>query len=472
MCRGLCTYTTYLRSTTKSTTKSTTTLPTIVEQPAFLSTSRTIQKKAATVSNMGSRKQAFLARSMAHRTVSFIEHEVERIVSSSQFLQSTALREDVASLKRSEIELGNMLGQGGFSEVYELNALELTQDASEHDEDFSCEPTSHESQEARERLAEDTFTRKGLVVKHLRKDLLPKRHRFQTAAADLVTEAQFLARLNHPHIIQLRAWAASGISGLGDGEHDGYFLVMDKLDCTLAEKIREWKDEEAYYPQKKASISNLPTKLRYARELASALEYLHERRLVFRDLKPENIGILNDSIVLFDFGLCRELPESENLEDQYEMSGVGTLRYMAPEILMRQPYNQKADTYSFSMVLYEMLFYTKPFELYSFDMLRMLVCEEHERPTIPSHCPLPIRELLEDTWDHNVLYRPTFKIIRKDLQQLMASHHGGWKPRFQVFLEAATLPLLLSKSFSFASSSENTSTTVEESSIGSWFFSS
>jgi serine/threonine protein kinase len=454
MCRAQCT------SATQQPCGAHPPLPTIIEGTLLPS------KPAATMSN--NRKQAFMKRSLAHRTVSYIENEVEKMKGASPFLQSGEARADIALLKRDEMELGKLVGQGGFSEVYQLEALNLHDDDAEHDadDDFQQE-AQNTSQDVREQLAASAS---GFVVKHLRKDLLLKRNRFQTAAADLVLEAQFLARLDHPNIIKVRGWTSSGIAGLGDGQHDGYFLVMDKLDCTLAHKIQEWKEQDEESPNKYASsIANLELKLRYARELASALEYLHQNRLVFRDLKPENIGILNDSIVLFDFGLCRELPESSSMEDQFEMSGVGTLRFMAPEIMLQQPYNQKVDVYSFSMVLYEMLFHSKPFELYTFQMHQLLVCEDQERPNIPSYCPPLLRELLEDTWNPEPLDRPCLKEIQTQLQQAS----NVWKPRFQLLWQSATRPFnTVHKSFSFASLSERTTSTAEESSIGSWFVSS
>jgi len=73
---------------------------------------------------------------------------------------------------------------------------------------------------------------------------------------------------------------------------DGFFLLLDRIDCTLADKIQEWKLEEKisaskttnkHSPQKTRKV--LETKLRYARELASALEYLHDHQLIY--LKPD-----------------------------------------------------------------------------------------------------------------------------------------------------------------------------------------
>jgi serine/threonine protein kinase len=96
-------------------------------------------------------------------------------------------------------------------------------------------------------------------------------------------------------------------------------------------------------------------------------------------------------------------------DPMHQMSGVGTLRYMAPEVLLRQGYNLKADVYSFSMlVLYELLFHQKPFELYSLEMLQFWVGHEEERPVIPSTCPPHLQEWLKASWDATPRNRPTW----------------------------------------------------------------
>lgn len=68
-------------------------------------------------------------------------------------------------------------------------------------------------------------------------------------------------------------------------------------------------------------------------------------------------------VKLFDFGLAKFMPSTGNpYEDKFDMSGAGSPRYMSPEVLDENPvYNLKADVYTFSMVLWEILALEKPF---------------------------------------------------------------------------------------------------------------
>jgi serine/threonine protein kinase len=86
------------------------------------------------------------------------------------------------------------------------------------------------------------------------------------------------------------------------------------------------------------------------------------------------IGITGNTIKIFDFGLCRELPEARPESNKaFHMSGVGTRRYMAPEVFLGQYYNLKADVYSWTIVLYAMLSLQKPFENYNTALHRLLI---------------------------------------------------------------------------------------------------
>jgi len=104
-------------------------------------------------------------------------------------------------------------------------------------------------------------------------------------------------------------------------------------------------------------------KLRWMRELSSAMSFLHSKGIVHRDLKPENVLLTSsDSIKLADFGLAREfaaLTQQGNGSDQhlvnymtmYMTSQYGTPVWMAPEVL-KSHYTEKADIFTLGAIFF------------------------------------------------------------------------------------------------------------------------
>jgi serine/threonine-protein kinase len=171
--------------------------------------------------------------------------------------------------------------------------------------------------------------------------------------------ARAVASLNHPHICTLH----------NIGSQDGVaFLVMEYLDGeTLAERLTKAQGSGL-----KGQGLPLDQALRYAIEIADALDKAHRAGIVHRDLKPGNIMLTKSGTKLLDFGLAKtaasvvagsglSLPTTPtNLTAQGTI--LGTLQYMAPEQLEGAEADARTDIFAFGAVLFEMLTGKKAFE--------------------------------------------------------------------------------------------------------------
>ncbi len=153
-------------------------------------------------------------------------------------------------------------------------------------------------------------------------------------------EARAIASLNHPNICHLY-----------DVGPD--YLVMELVDGrTLGDRLKE-------------GAIPLEEALDIARQIADALEAAHEKGITHRDLKPGNINLKPDGTVkVLDFGLAKmggtptvQGDHSPTITMGQTEAGMilGTAAYMSPEQARGKPVDQRADIYSFGVVLYEML---------------------------------------------------------------------------------------------------------------------
>ena len=151
-------------------------------------------------------------------------------------------------------------------------------------------------------------------------------------------EASILAHLRHPHIVSIHDF------DVNDGTP---FLVMDYApNGTLRQR----------HPR---GIAIPPaTMLPYLKQVAEALQYAHDQRIIHRDIKPENMLIgERDAILLSDFGIAVVF----STHSQSDREIVGTLAYMAPEQLQGRPV-LPSDQYSLGIVVYEWLSGDYPFK--------------------------------------------------------------------------------------------------------------
>lgn len=251
--------------------------------------------------------------------------------------------------------------------------------------------------------------------------------------AELQHEAQVLTKLHHPHIIRL---FGAGTVVLGD-HSVVFFIVVEKLEGgTLHDRLANMSPAH--------SLPFLEV-LQCAIALAEALHYLQHIAnpsfmTVHRDVKPDNIGFdASGSLRLFDFGLSTKTPRVRPGARQlptYQMTGqTGSVRYMAPEVALGQPYNHKVDMYSFGMVCWEMMHGVKPFMGFGVDTHRQAVCLEGLRPPLDRVHPPDLNHLLADAWRHDHNLRPSSGEILSRLRLML---HAAQASSVEAHVNAST----------------------------------
>lgn len=156
------------------------------------------------------------------------------------------------------------------------------------------------------------------------------------------------------------------------------------------------------------------------------LSFFNDNFILFTDLKPDNVGFTKDGYLkLFDFGLVTCVKARTKAEETYDMTGyTGSLRYMAPEVVIRQAYSEKADVYSFGIMLWQMARDKVPFKGLSKDEFIKEVVHQQERPKIDKSWPIGFSNLMRQCWDHDQHKRPTFTTVVSDLNKLIAQEMG------------------------------------------------
>ena len=128
--------------------------------------------------------------------------------------------------------------------------------------------------------------------------------------------------------------------------------------------------------------------------------------------------------------MARELKESERTADGlYNLTGfTGAVRYMAPEVGLGKPYNEKGDVYSWSMLMWYMLALEPPFGLYSEKMLAERVFKRGYRPQVFNRWPAAVSDLIKQAWHEDIAERPSFQEISRVLKQEVFASNSKLPP--------------------------------------------
>eukprot|EP00076_Gallus_gallus_P023351 XP_015145092.1 mitogen-activated protein kinase kinase kinase 20 isoform X2 [Gallus gallus] len=211
-------------------------------------------------------------------------------------------------------------------------------------------------------------------------------------------EAEILSVLSHKNIIQFYGAVI---------EPPNYGIVTEYASAgSLFDYINSNKSEEM-------DMDHIMT---WATDIAKGMHYLHMEapvKVIHRDLKSRNVVIAADGVLkICDFGASRFHSHTTH------MSLVGTFPWMAPEVIQSLPVSETCDTYSYGVVLWEMLTREVPFKGLEGLQVAWLVVEKNERLTIPSSCPRSFAELMHQCWEADSKKRPSFKQIISILESM------------------------------------------------------
>ena len=187
--------------------------------------------------------------------------------------------------------------------------------------------------------ARDTRDGRVVVLKAFNPNLFADPHTFQRFRR----EAQIVTRLDHPNVVR---------SLDDEANRTEPYLILEYIEG----------DNLRHYGGSLGHAVPIDTAIDWGRQLAAALEYLHERGIVHRDLKPENVIISRDGqLRIMDFGTAM-LDGAKRLTWRHLSESLGTPDYMSPEQIKGERGDARSDLYAWGVLMYEVLTGRPPFQ--------------------------------------------------------------------------------------------------------------
>ncbi|XP_074636548.1 serine/threonine-protein kinase mos-like [Acropora palmata] len=265
----------------------------------------------------------------------------------------------------SELQLGRLLGSGGFGSVYE---------AKFRGERLAIKKLHQETKNAR--AAQESFEAEGSIL-----------------------------HFNHPNIVRSLAT----------------LTLWDDVQCI----IMEFAGERNLHNVINDSFEELDRirRVKFALDIVTALHFAHQQGLVHLDLKPGNVLVTSeDNCKLADFGCCRAVEENNKPSSPTKSNLTGTYAYRAPELLKGESPSTKADIYSLGICLWQMLTREQPYGNENQHVVIFGVVAYQLRPKIKENIAgdETYVNLIKQCWQAEVKFRPTANEIVNELQDMQS----------------------------------------------------
>lgn len=243
-------------------------------------------------------------------------------------------------------------------------------------------------------------------------------------------EASALARMTHPHIVQVLAYSEDSIL---------MELMSTDLCKYMSNRMERVGADQPF---------SLPAAMDLMLQIADAMCYIHSQKMVHRDLKscnilvdpidihPGQLGGSEDGYVIAkiaDFGLAKT--KREITAYSHLTTDTGSRLWMAPEIFgahkdyphLMEAFPMKADVYSFGILCFEILSGKQPFkDVKLSELYKELTAQPVPlRPQLPPSCPGDLASLIRRCWDADPRRRPAFKKVCRMLRYLKSLQMTG-----------------------------------------------
>lgn len=240
-------------------------------------------------------------------------------------------------------------------------------------------------------------------------------HEQEEAIHSLSREASYMAELRHPSIVQF-----FGITRLPEGK-DTYGIVTKYMEHNLFSVIQDQVISQA-------TPISWATRLKWIRDIAFGLRYLHSKRINHGDIKSMNVLLSADLQLcqLCDFGSAGRAATAT----------MHTPQWSAPEVVNGDVYTRKSDVYSFGILLWEIITFHHPYERNSLMDAQKFISQGqsplHLWPKLtPSDTPEVLLRIMEASLKLHSSSRPSMD----EICTLLTSDRANWQDRIDTPLD-------------------------------------